>query len=356
MEDKSKWRVFREQISEDPQIVGTFIIGAVILLGEFLSNLFGAEKISIATVLPRAIGLLALFGGLVFYFYRAYRTAQWILAAKHVPVVFIAGRPREEAEATLKKAQETITRQTGFKEFKHIESRLNVSYRDLTVHGKQKLKPDFAEWKDFIDDGQWQIRRFVDRVSGDKVYHVFIYGPASLALGLGVVFGSKHRLIAYQYSDGAYQPVIDLSHDIRRIKEKKQTENKFIQVKLPTQLAADTAVVLDLASHPDEGDVSSYLKSANQSMATVEVGNTYGGHLKVPDWAPVVQEVYGVFTQIEATEGVSRIHLFQSMPVAMAFGLGVALGNFKPITVYNWEAQQKTYYPVLKLNELQSII
>jgi len=40
----------------------------------------------------------------------------------------------------------------------------------------------------------------------------------------------------------------------------------------------------------------------------------------------------------------------------MAFGLGVALGNFMSVTVYNWESGEKTYYPVLELNKLESTL
>ena len=50
------------------------------------------------------------------------------------------------------------------------------------------------------------------------------------------------------------------------------------------------------------------------------------------------------------------------MPVALALGLGMALGTFVPIIVYNWERTQATtgeslpYYPVLHLNQLRSLL
>jgi len=91
-------------------------------------------------------------------------------------------------------------------------------------------------------------------------------------------------------------------------------------------------------------------------MEVVEVANTYGSNLTENDWIRVVQEIYSVFKHLQASGDVARIHLFHSMPVALAFGVGMALGNFVPITVYNWEREDETYYPTLKLNKLKSFV
>ena len=51
-----------------------------------------------------------------------------------------------------------------------------------------------------------------------------------------------------------------------------------------------------------------------------------------------------------------HIHIFHAMPVPLALGLGIALGTFVPVTVYNWERAQETYPPVLRLNQIESMI
>lgn len=356
MSKRSHKRVFWEQISEDPEVIGTLVIGTIIFLGEYLNSLANAENITVGNTLPGAIGLLALLSGITLYFHRAYRTTNWILSVKHVPIVIVVGQSREAAEATLEKAKETISRVTGFNRFKQLEKSFNVRYRDLIVHRKRRLTPDRSEWNEFIEDGQRQICRFTDRIPGDKQYHVFIYGPASLALGFGATFGSKHRIIAYQFIDSEYQPVLDLSHDIRRIKATRDGGNQYVQTEIPATLSENTAITFDLASHPVTGDTSSYLESIGSKMPIVEVKNMYGGNFKEPDWSGLVQEIYNLLTLISATKEVKLIHLFQSMPVALAFGVGAALGTFTPITLYNWETQQLTYHPVLELHEIETII
>ena len=47
---------------------------------------------------------------------------------------------------------------------------------------------------------------------------------------------------------------------------------------------------------------------------------------------------------------------FLVAPVTLALGLGIALGAFVPVTVYNWERTQETYYPVLRLNQIETIV
>ena len=139
MTNKGKWRIFWEQVIEDRELVGTFVIGFLVLLGEFTSVLLSNENITPVSTVPRRVGLLFILAGAVFYFRRSYRTTQWILSTKHLPVVFVVGRPREEAQETLLRAKQTVTRLTGFKEFKQVENSLNVSYQDLLVYKIERI-------------------------------------------------------------------------------------------------------------------------------------------------------------------------------------------------------------------------
>ncbi len=176
-------------------------------------------------------------------------------------------------------------------------------------------------------------------------------------MGLGAAFGSKRRLVVYQFQDEQYEPVLDLRQSLRRIKEgATETKYQYIKVSYPPRLTPDTAIVLDMAAHSAIGDTRAYLKQRNFQMEIVEVSNTYGGNLTETDWTKVVQELFSVFHYLQSKEEVARLHLFHTMPVAMAFGLGMALGNFVPIIIYNLERLEETYYPVLKLNELESFL
>ena len=340
---KSKYRIFTESIAEDTDLY--FFIAAIVM--SFISFLAPGK---------RWLLILVILTFIAAYLLKHFRVASQLVSTKHLPLIFTVGRPIKDAQNALETAQEAITELTGFKAFRKIEKRFDVRY-DLLIHHRGRRLEKEDEWTDFIEDSQHSIRQFIDVVPGEKVYHTFLYGPASLALGLGAVFGCKHKTVIYQLHDGQYRPAIDLRENLRRIKRPLiEQKYKYITVSHPQRFTQDIALVLDMASHPARGYVEEYIHQQGWNMEVVGVVNTYGGNLMEDDWTPVVQEIYSVFNQLQAKKDITNIHLFHSMPVALAFGLGIALGNFVPVTVYNWVAPEKTYQPVLKLNELESIL
>lgn len=340
---KSKYRIFTESIAEDTDLY--FFIAAIVM--SFISFLAPGK---------RWLLILVILTFIAAYLLKHFRVASQLVSTKHLPLIFTVGRPIKDAQNALETAQEAITELTGFKAFRKIEKRFDVRY-DLLIHHRGRRLEKEDEWTDFIEDSQHSIRQFIDVVPGEKVYHTFLYGPASLALGLGAVFGCKHKTVIYQLHDGQYRPAIDLRENLRRIKQPLiEQKYKYITVSHPQRFTQDIVLVLDMASHPARGYVEEYINQQGWNTEVVGVVNTYGGNLMEDDWTPVVQEIYSVFNQLQAKKDITNIHLFHSMPVALAFGLGIALGNFVPVTVYNWEASEKTYQPVLKLNELESIL
>lgn len=340
---KSKYRIFTESIAEDTDLY--FFIVAIVM--SFISFLAPGN---------RWLLILVILTFIAAYLLKHFRVASQLVSTKHLPLIFTVGRPIKDAQNALETAQEAITELTGFKAFRKIEKRFDVRY-DLLIHHRGRRLEKEDEWTDFIEDSQHSIRQFIDVVPGEKVYHTFLYGPASLALGLGAVFGCKHKTVIYQLHDGQYRPAIDLRENLRRIKQPLiEQKYKYITVSHPQSFTQDIVLVLDMASHPARGYVEEYINQQGWDMEVVGVVNTYGGNLTEDDWTPVVQEIYSVFNQLQAKKDITNIHLFHSMPVALAFGLGIALGNFVPVTVYNWEASEKAYQPVLKLNELESIL
>jgi len=79
-----------------------------------------------------------------------------------------------------------------------------------------------------------------------------------------------------------------------------------------------------------------------------------GGYLADEDWTGVVQELYSIIAGLR-DRGVEKLHLFPSMPEAMAFGLGYALGPYWDIKVYNWVREKNTYELVFSLNRLPEL-
>jgi hypothetical protein len=338
MEQKSKWRVFWEQISGNLDFVGTWLIGAAMLVTGFAGDLLMATKINWVGFGLKGAGVLIFIICTVIYLRRIYRTSVWMVTPKHIPVIFAIGATKDKVNETLQKVKDTVTKETGFKDFKAFEKY-------------------FGEWSNLLYEAQWQIGRFTCRIPGDKIYHIFILGPASLAIGFGAIMGVKHRIVVYQYLDNEYKPVLDLSGaDIRRIKEAISGDLRYFNFQPPAETSSNTALLLALASHFVEEDARSYITSNNIAGSIVTVRNTYAGNLKELDWTGAVQELFSVFTRLKSVGRLDCIHLLHGIPVALAFGLGMALGTFVHIMVYNWETKESKYYPVLELNKLPSIL
>ena len=357
MEQKSKWRVFWGQISGNLDFVGTWLIGAAMLVTGFAGDLLMATKINWVGFGLKGAGVLIFIICTVIYLRRIYRTSVWMVTPKHIPVIFAIGATKDKVNETLQKVKDTVTKETGFKDFKAFEKYFGVNYNDLVIHRGELIRPDASEWSNLLYEAQWQIGRFTCRIPGDKIYHISILGPASLAMGFGAIMGVKHRIVVYQYLDNEYKPVLDLSSaDIRRIKEAISGDLQYFNFQPPAETSSNTALLLGLASHPIEEAARSYIASNNIAGSIVHVGNTYAGNLKELDWTRAVQELFSVLTRLKSVGHLDCIHLFHGMPVALAFGLGMALGTFVHIMVYNWETKENKYYPVLELNKLPSIL
>lgn len=345
--EKSLWRTLWASIVEDRDLV-FFGLSFLTWLVAYLSN---PENVAVGVV-----GGGSFLVGILFYFQKHRALARQLTGIKHIPVVCVVGKTDSEAQRTFDLAKESICSVTGFRSFDVMEKFFRIK---LSLgHSERPLPPERAAWEEFIRRVQERIDCLAETLYGTKVYHVFIQGPSSLALGLGAVFGCKHPLIAYQWSAGVYKPVLDLREDPRgKIRGSMSGDYRYIEV-APNAfegLTTDTAVVLEMAGHSPLGTVQSYIRDTLKSnWKIVAVGNTFGGTLEEDDWAPVVQELNSILVRLHSTPEVQRIHLFHSMPVALAFGLGMALGTVTPVIVYNWEARESTYYPVLELNKLES--
>lgn len=352
----SKWRVFVENILEDRDFYFFTLSYFALLLGFILTVFLKKEPSNIGFPISVVVTLFIHFCGVYVYFQRHRNTAKQLTSTKPVPVVCVVGKKNySEAERTFEQAKKAIWQVTRFRDFTAVERFFKISYRRTIVFRSSLPEREPSKWAEVINDTQELVDRFADALSGRKIYHIFIQGPASLAIGLGAVFGWKHPLIAYQWIGEGYKPVLDLRENPRRIKE-RATELRFINIDPGAfqEISEDTAVVLCLASHDPQGMVERYLRENNLNWKMIVVKSTYGSTLTEDDWVPVIQEINQVFHRICINTEVKRIHLFHSMPVALAFGLGMSLGHFVPVIVYNWKRDEASYYPVLELNKLES--
>ncbi len=357
MKQKNRPRRAWESASSDRDLVFA-AIGLLSLLLNFSVGLAGIQTNSILWWTIQGTGIFLLVSGIAHFVRKHYLQVNQ-LSVKHLPLMFVIGKSRDHSSKAYSSAQEAITGLTGFHAFLQVEKESNIKLENLITLETKRLPPDSHQWNNYVEEARQNIHRLSESVHGNSVYHVFIGGPAAMSLALGSAIGVKCRAVVYQWTDNYYKPVLNLMNNVRGIKQiMPETDFQYIKVTWPDKLTPETAVVLDNASHSALGDVSNFLKKHDMKIATVNVENTYSGNLTEDDWIPAVRELNSVFHELQSSTETTRFHLFLAMPVAMAFGLGMALGHFVSITVYNWEPDPDpgTYYPVLKLNEIKTFI
>lgn len=334
-------RILLEEISEDLNLVALILSVVSFLALSYFS-------------LPLWITYLPYVLVIVYYLYRLYRRIQIVTLDKHLPAIFVAGEQEINREQLLNQAEDAIKRNTHFSKFNILEKYFLVSLWGAVYW--RKTPSNENEWMDYMEDGIERIKWLYDKVKGRKIYHLFFGRPAVMALGLGAILGrwDKPPVIVYQWMGNEYKPVLDLSKEPRKVKVKidlNKEKFRYIKVEFPEKLGEKVALVLEMASHPIREDVIRYVSTWSEKIEIIVVENTYGGDLRDEDWTRPVQELYNLIAELK-NRRVEEFHLFISMPEAMAFGLGYALGPYWNVKVYNLMREKKTYKLAFSLNKL----
>ncbi len=137
------------------------------------------------------------------------------------------------------------------------------------------------------------------------------------------------------------------------------------------QNTKDVAVAIWFASHSPYGDIKNYLKANNKNWDIIKIeSKDFQGDIPLPKdfknidedyWIRYISEIYSFLNIIKAKYQIQNYHFFLSVPVPMAFALGMAIGHFWDGYIYNLNPNspnpKEKYYPVfyMKDNNIKSI-
>lgn len=73
---------------------------------------------------------------------------------------------------------------------------------------------------------------------------------------------------------------------------------------------------------------------------------------KPKEWEAAVKDFGAIAEKIFSSAELSnsRIHIFIASPVALAFALGAVWGTVHHATIYHWDSEKKTYFPVTNIS------
>lgn len=349
------WQFVKASLT--PEIlIGYGITGFCMILADIFADL--QMKIAVFIRIPTLI-LFVFFTAM--FVKQAYKN--WKLEREELHVPYFIGIPSssEEAERSYRMLWNSMVNSGRFDsrliDLKDIKNHFMLTDSYFYFNQSGELSNDPEKWLEFIQNVGLDFNR-LDRIfPGRVVYHIGIKGPSVVALGIGAGFGTKKSIVAYQFIGGRYRLVSDLSENVREIKARKSLED-LQDVEFELRDGDDRLLVeLWFASH--EPDAHNRPEFADFTVLKVR-GKTGGNLPSIEeggrDWKHIANEVFNILEHHIKVQNYREIHLVASMPVMLAFLLGMAVGHFEPIRVYNYDRKSNSYVMVLELNKIRPFV
>jgi len=288
----------------------------------------------------------------------SYQRAVKIYREKHLPVVL--GICTDDEFRNMTEDALEAARPYGFDEAAYAKD-YAVLRQDLTYHREDELSDDPEVWRLVALREKRRISSLQSKIAGKKTFHFFLRCPSALGIGIGAALGTKHELICHHHQPGAgpldYLPLIDVTcagtPDGVRVLKSRVSTFQYLDIKDADKATNIVYVALFLAGHDPRGNVQD-LAAAN-SASVVEIVSRFPAGTIPPDadWILIAREIVTVLLQLMERREVKEVHLFPSIPVCLAFAVGMGLDNRAPFTIHHWFAKLRQYKPVLQLNELR---
>lgn len=289
----------------------------------------------------------------------SYRRAAKLYREKHIPIVLGLGCSDTEFRNLVDDALQAA-HPYGFEEGTYAKD-YALLRQDFTHHREEEVPDDPEVWRLLSLREKRLVISLQSKIAGKKVFHFFLRCPSALAIGIGAALGTKHELICHHYQPGAgaseYFPLIELTPrkapaEGARILKTRVEEFKYINVKGSENATNEVYVALFFAGHDPRTEVQKL--AVTDSAAFVEITSRFQGTIPLDaDWLLLAREIVTVLLGLIERRDVNEVHLFPSVPLCLAFAVGIGLDNRAAFTVHAWNAKLKQYKKVLCLNELR---
>lgn len=266
--------------------------------------------------------------------------------------LFITSSGKEEVEKFLSEYQgEKVLAE--FELLKGIELFYELSEDNFyLITGQLKTKEDWEKTCEAFYNKFYHIKHYLP---GIKTFHLGIRGSASLSFAFGVLFSHFDPFVFYHYQvlEGIpkYHPIPVLTP--RKLKE-RITNYRFI---IPTfeKRGEDLVIVLNFSHHEPTADVKSYVAEFLKEPSFLILETEYKGNLPIESLVDVARESASFIQEIRKEQTFKGYHFFFSCPIAIAFMVGLAFGQFVDGWIYNYQKEEALYQPVFDFKFLRKI-
>lgn len=282
---------------------------------------------------------------------------------KHMPFLVLAGRKDEEYESMMSEVLQTMKKYKFDKQ--SFEDDFNVDPDNYILRRHENLSENPIEWERMVHTFENKIIKLSSKLKGRKIFHIFLNCPASLAMGMGAILGTKYEVVLHHHQTGCgedtYFAVIDFysmsktnQEGLHILKTRVSSPGQFIRIEQPDTLQESNLISIYLAGHDPKGDVEKIASERN--LKAIHLRSTFQGTLpRNANWLRASREIATYLLNISANKETKNIELYLSIPIVIAFTVGMALGTQSPVILNNWFSEKKKYYPVLELNKIRQL-
>lgn len=273
---------------------------------------------------------------------------------KQLPLFAAIGVSDDELLSMTREVMETMT-QWKF-DLKRYEQDYGLDRLRLYIHRESDLPQVSTHWKTEVDRFAHRLIRIEYDLPGQKVLHIFLNCPTALAVGLGAVVGTRYNVVLYQKPQGGgkYVPVVTFdTAPVSTLRDPLSEPFEYIHIVEPALWKPTLFVALQLGKASMGKLVAEMAQKENATVAVIE--NLYDGQLQSSEqWISVAREVRTQMERWLNHPDVKRVEIFLGGTVMLYFLIGMALGNFRPITVHQWFGHD-VYKAILELNQLKRV-
>jgi hypothetical protein len=242
--------------------------------------------------------------------------------------------------------------------------RFSLDRNDFCLHHPHWVPADPTEWTQLLKQIRELMGHLNRRISVPKVYHFFLKAPTGLAIGLGACVGVRHEVVLEHYQPGLgdsnYLTVLDLSggaHPTRGAEIVRLRVTGSFQYLSATGLqAAKDNVYASICFAPNDPAPAIRKLAERDGASFVEIKSTLPGNIPPgADWLGIARELNTVLLGITGGGACSELHLFPSVPMPLAFTIGMGLDTRSAVAIHQWHAEDSTYGEIFRLNQLGSL-
>lgn len=259
-----------------------------------------------------------------------------------IPFIQLFGKPEAALMENFHKLCEVTTDEK-------ILAIFGLNLRKLSVFVENRIKNDEETWLKLFEEAFEKID-FLNKI-GLKTNIHYLLSLSAFAFPLGIKQGAINKTVIYHYQGGEIHRVFDFLNRDPRVLKRKVEKYECIKSEYKEIGSNDLCVGIYMASHDPKKDAEYFaLESLRANFLYISIP-TFQGQIPLENteiWEKIVRELYSKIDYIanNSQKNITHYHFIFSVPVPIAFALGMAIGNYKRISVYNFSESTTSYEKV----------